>query len=289
MLAPLDNEIIFKKVFTDKEVFEHFVNDLFDIDIKVAEIETEKRFSPPVADIDFKLDIYAETQDHRFIIEIQKINYDYNFKRFLNYFVSVLIEQQKKGSKYHIPQTVLGVVVITTPYKISQLTYEPIKANVMTIDFNPRDLDDKIVKLWNHKLIFFNPHKDYHREDTPIKYLDWLNLFRLSIENSINITLNLNNRGIEKAAELAQMDNLNPRQRYETMIAESKKVMTAINEKIGFEKGEQIGLEKGEQIGLEKGEQKKALETAKKLLTLGIEINIIAQATGLSVKQIEEL
>ncbi|MCX6277053.1 MAG: hypothetical protein NT004_03020, partial [Bacteroidetes bacterium] len=87
MLAPLDNETIFKKAFTDKFVFQQFVKDLFDVDIVVNKIETEKQFVPPIANIDFKLDIYAETVDHRFVIEIQKIDYDYNFNRFLNYFI----------------------------------------------------------------------------------------------------------------------------------------------------------------------------------------------------------
>ncbi|MCX6278183.1 MAG: hypothetical protein NT004_08805, partial [Bacteroidetes bacterium] len=88
MLAPLDNETIFKKAFTDKVVFQQFVKDLFDVDIVVSNIETEKRFEPQIANIDIKLDIYAETDDHRFIIEIQKIDYDYNFNRFLNYFIT---------------------------------------------------------------------------------------------------------------------------------------------------------------------------------------------------------
>ena len=45
MLAPLDNETIFKKAFTDKEVFQQFVKDLFGIDIVVDKIETEKSLS----------------------------------------------------------------------------------------------------------------------------------------------------------------------------------------------------------------------------------------------------
>ena len=82
MLAPLDNETIFKKAFTDKVVFQQFVKDLFDVDIVVDKIETEKRFEPPLSPINFELDIYAESTDHSFVIEIQKINYDKNFDLF---------------------------------------------------------------------------------------------------------------------------------------------------------------------------------------------------------------
>ena len=35
MLAPLDNETIFKKAFTNKEVFQQFIKDLFGVDITV--------------------------------------------------------------------------------------------------------------------------------------------------------------------------------------------------------------------------------------------------------------
>jgi len=43
MLAPLDNETIFKRAFTDKIVFQQFVKDIFNIEITVDKIETEKK------------------------------------------------------------------------------------------------------------------------------------------------------------------------------------------------------------------------------------------------------
>lgn len=61
-----------------------------------------------------------------------------------------------------------------------------------------------------------------------------------------------------------------------------------------FGEGEQLGLQKGEQLGLQKGEQigqlKKALETAQNLKKLGVmNVEQIAQVTGLSNKEVEEL
>ena len=73
MLTPLDNQVVFKKAFTNKEVFEHFIKDIFGIEISVGKIETEKQFYPKVSNIDIKIDIYAETLDNKFIIELQKI------------------------------------------------------------------------------------------------------------------------------------------------------------------------------------------------------------------------
>ena len=65
MLANLDNEVIFKKAFTNKTVFKAFVRDILGIEIDVDVIETEKRFTPKVGNIDFELDIFAESKDKR--------------------------------------------------------------------------------------------------------------------------------------------------------------------------------------------------------------------------------
>ena len=237
MLAPLDNETIFKKAFTDKEVFQQFVKDLFGVDIIVDKIETEKKFEPSVANIDFKLDIYAETTDHRFVIEIQKIDYDYNFNRFLNYFVSLLIEQQKKATKYAIPQTVLGVVVLTRPYKINQLTGEPIQESVLSIDFDPRNPKDKRIKIWNHQLLFLNPNPKYKSKDTPKNYRDWLDLFSASIDRDVNIRLNVKNIGIAKTMQIIEYEKLDPKTLAEMKISEEKKAMISIIENEGIFEG----------------------------------------------------
>ena len=292
MLAPLDNETIFKKVFTDTLVFQEFIKSLFDIDIIVSKIETEKRFTPPIAHKDFKLDIYAETDDHRFVIEIQKIDYDYNFNRFLGNFLSLLIDQQAKGEKYEIPQTVLGVVVLTRPYKINQLTGEPIKDSVMVIDFDPRSVKDERIKLWEHKLLFMNPNPKYYNEDTPKKYQDWLDLFRKSIDNKIDITLNINNRGIAKASNLAEFSQLDPSTMEQMRISESKKAMVLLLNQEGKDEAYQELMPQLEEAKAREEEAKAREDEAKLCLKIykqyigGISIEELA---NMHKKNIEEI
>jgi len=281
MLAPLDNETIFKKAFTDRVVFQQFVKDLFDIDIIVGTIETEKKFTPPIAEIDIKLDIYAETTDHRFVIEIQKIDYDYNFNRFLNYFMSLLLEQQKRASNYEIKQTVLGVVMITRPYKINQLTGEPIKANVMSIDFDPRDLDGERIRLWNHQLLIMNPNPKYKNKTTPQNYQDWLNLFSLSIDKDIDIKLNFNNLGIAKAANIIEYEKLDPMTVTEMKISEEKKAMISIIEN----ESKNEGVNEGINIG----KQDEKIEIATEMIDDNEPIEKIIKYTKLSRETIEKL
>jgi len=273
MLAPLDNETIFKTAFTDTEVFQQFIKDLFDIDIVVNKIETEKMFQPPISKIDFKLDIYAETVDHRFVIEIQKIDYDSNFNRFLGYFLSLLDGQQEKASHYAIPQTVLGVVVLTRPYKINQLTGEPIKESVMTLDFDFRNIKDERIKLWEHKLLFLNPNPKYSSNDIPKKYQDWLDLFKLSINSKLNISLNLNNKGIAKTIKLIEYEKLDPKLISEMKSSEAKK--------------ETIIIERNE--GIDEGKKIREIEIAKKCINQGFNNEIIHNLTNLSIETIAKI
>ena len=57
----------------------------------------------------------------------------------------------------------------------------------------------------------------------------------------------------------------------------------------GRAEGEAIGLEKGEAIGLEKGKKLEKIETARNLKRLGVTIETIATATGLSTDEITTL
>ena len=231
MLAPLDNETIFKKAFTDKEVFQHFINDLFDIDIVVDNIETEKKFEPPISPINFELDIYAESSDHQFIIEIQKIDYDYNFDRFLHYFITLIVNQQKSASDYKFTQRVLGVVVFARPYRFNQKDGQPVRDNVMIMDFNPKNLKGELVKLYEHNMVFLNSSKKYQNTKTPKNYQDWLDLLYASIKDPVNYKLNLNNKGIAKAINLIDYDKLDAVTLQKMKENESRKVMEKLIER----------------------------------------------------------
>jgi len=58
---------------------------------------------------------------------------------------------------------------------------------------------------------------------------------------------------------------------------------------IGVEKGIDIGVEKGIVIGEARNEAKNALRTAKKMKAKGLNTALIAEITGLSEDEIDEL
>ncbi len=262
-LGRLDNEVIFKKAFTDKTVFKAFVKDILDIEIEVDTIETEKKFEPKIEYIDFKLDIYAESVDKRVCIEIQRVEYDHHFDRFLNYFLMLIAQQQKAAREYNIDQTVYMIVVLTTKYTINEKNGKPVKDEFLLIDFNPRNIRGEVIDLYGHQFVCLNPnHPD---NDTPQKVRDWLDLIYQSMHNPNRPILNIRNEGIKKAAELISFENLTPEER-----SESKK--------------KEAGL-----ITIAKVEKNAKKEVANNMINKGFENETISELVGLTIEEIEKI
>lgn len=260
MLGNLDNEVIFKKAFTNKVVFKAFVRDILGIEVEVDVIETEKKFEPKIGYIDFELDIFAETTDRRIAIEIQRVEYDHHFDRFLHYFLMLIAEQQKRAKEYNIDQTVYLIVVLTVPYTILDVYGEAIKDEVLLIDLNPKTLDGDIRELFQHQFVCLNPN--HPQPNTPQNMRDWLDLIYQSIHNPERPVLNLENEGIRKAIELISFDNLTPEERTAAKNKEAAKVTAA------------------------KLELFKAFEIAKNCIKEGSTDEFIAKVTGLSFERI---
>ena len=279
MLGSLDNEVIFKKAFTDKFVFEHFVKDILDLDIQVGIIETEKKFTPPIGYIDFKLDVFAETLDKRFAIELQRAQYDYNFDRFMLYLQMLVAEQQKKASAYKVPQTVYLIVIMTLPYKFNDLTGEAVKEEVIVTKFCSENLNGKNIPIYGHQMVCLNPN---HPElDTPVQVRDWLDLFYQSIHKPHDPKINLTNMGIKRVVDLIDFQQFTPTELMHAKDAEQAEIVKSIYR----EEAKQEGLVEGKIEGKIEAQKDMAL----KCIAKGLDNSAIADLTGLSEIEVEEL
>ena len=84
--------------------------------------------------------------------------------------------------------------------------------------------------------------------------------------------------------ELIRMSNDDSqRQLYEMRSKTLKDKISALNE------AERKGIQKGIQKGIEQGEKNKAIEIAKSLLNIGLDVRTISKSTGLNINEIEEL
>ncbi len=290
MLANLDNEVVFKKAFTDKTVFTCFVKDILDIDFKVNKIETEKKFSPKEGGIDIVYDIFAESADHRVIIEIQRIDYDYGFDRFMRYHMMAIAQLQKNSKDYQICKDVYTIVVFSKKYKTLNRLNLPIEDEVLFVPFDAVNLFGKRANIFAHKIIFLNPN--YYNENIPTKYRDWLDLIYESIHNPDDYELNTDNLGVKTAIDLIEFEFFTDLERSNMKKGESRKKVLNYIEKEGiekgFKKGEKVGVEKGKVEGKIEGKIEGKLEIARNLLDV-LDVEIISKKTGLSIEQIETL
>ena len=76
-------------------------------------------------------------------------------------------------------------------------------------------------------------------------------------------------------------------------IERGKSLGLAEGKSLGLAEGKSLGLAEGEargkSLGLAEGSRQKAFETARNLLVIGLSIDNIAKATGLTVQEVETL
>jgi hypothetical protein len=250
MLAPLDNQVIFKKAFQDKIVFTEFVRDILGISAEVEKIETEKKFFPKIGNIDFAYDIFAETLDHRLIIEIQRVDYDHNFDRFLHYHNMAIAELQRSSEEYKVSQTVYTIVILTAPYMIREKDGQPIKDEVLLSECDPRTLDGKTRRVYGHKLVFLNPN--FRDDVTPQQIRDWLILFYESVHRPKEYQVNLQNRGISRTVEIIDYDRLDPEEIRDMKIEASRKATLTYVAELARENERKLRQEAQQQAEYEK-------------------------------------
>ena len=266
MLANLSNEVYFKKVFTDVDVFKAFVKDILNIDLDISKVETEKVLQK-TSNIQFKMDLFAEDKTNRTIVEIQKIDYAYNHARFLHYFMGNLLYLQRSSQNYEFAKLVYLIVLITGNSLLKDWEGQKIKRGVLINDLNPIDTDGNSYKLYSHKMLILNPN--YLSDRTPKLMRKWLHFISESIANRENPSIDLSHKGIARAAQLADVDTVTGEERFEAMEAELKREKTEIDRKKGFEEG----IEKSV-LGLH---QK------------GVSITIISEALNINQAKIKEI
>lgn len=59
-VASLQYGVIFKKAFSQLDVFKAFVKDVIGIDLEIDNVETEKSFTQKIGNIKVEFDLYAE-------------------------------------------------------------------------------------------------------------------------------------------------------------------------------------------------------------------------------------
>ncbi len=250
-VASLRYGVIFKKAFSQPDIFKAFVKDFIGIELNIDQVEMEKSFDPPIGNVDSRFDLFAEDKQNRIIVDIQHVRYADHYDRFLHYHCAALLEQVASSQDYHPSQKVFTIVVLTSGDRH--------KVDIATIDFDPKDRKGKPLNEIGHKILYVCPK--YVADDTPEPYREWLLAIADSLDEEVDETA-YQRPEIQRIFELIARDLISPKE------------YARMKEEYSIE---QLQLDKFEQ-----GRLTEKQETARNMLAEGIELDIVAKITKLS-------
>ena len=242
-VASLRYGVIFKKAFSNPDIFKAFVKDFIGIDLKINKVETEKQFAPVIGKVDTRFDLFVEDISNRVIVDIQHVRYGDHYDRFLHYHCVALLEQIASSENYRPNLRVFTIVILTSGDKH--------KVDMATTDFAPKDNKGVPLNELRHKIIFLSPK--YVTDDTPEPYREWLLAIADSLDEEVDETA-YQQKEIRHIFDLIEQDSISPTERFKMK----------------------------DEYGMEEIQRNKVLEIARKMLAKGIEPATVAEITGIS-------
>ena len=227
-----------------------------------------------------RLDVKATTSNDEIInIEIQLKN-EYNMiKRSLYYWSKLYSEQLNEGEDYNVLKRTICINILNfkylktrkyhSGYRLKEIYSNEELTNVAEIHFI------EIPKL----------EEGTDEKDLLVAWIEFLK----DPESEKVRSLEMSIEEIREAKdELIRMSNDDTqREIYEMRAKTLKDKISALNqaERKGIEKGIKKGIEKG----MEKGKKEKAIEIAKSLLNIGLDVEMISSTTGLTIDEINSI
>jgi hypothetical protein len=266
-VAPLRYEVIFKKAFSDPELFKALVKDFLQIDnFEIDEVENDKAFYPTVGSVNFKFDLFAEDSKNRIVVEMQHAHYSDTYDRFLYYQCCAMVESIASSQNYRFPITVNTLVFFTHKPTPSA------NGGILEVDFAARDIYDgkvieKVFGNRKHKLVlvYVNDYSVYSSDECA----EWMRAFHDTLNSEVSPE-DYDNPYIGQMFDLIEEDKITPDER------------AGMKEENNQEEGEKTAMEKGRKEGRE--------ETACNLLAMGgLSAEQIASATGLTLERVKAL
>jgi predicted transposase/invertase (TIGR01784 family) len=258
-VASLQYGVIFKKAFSQPDIFAAFVKAVLGIDFSCEKVETEKSFKPTIGYVDSRFDLFAQDDKNRIIVDIQHAQSESHYDRFLHYHCAALLEQIPKGEKSYRPKLkVFTIVVLTSNDRHSK--------DVLTIDFDPKDLQDNGINEIPHKVIFLYPK--HVNENTPKAYKEWMDAIKDTLDGKVEES-DYHNVMIQKIFNAIEKDGITPTERYDMFEEyDRREIMETMKKKADLKAKKLV---------------------AKNSLAAGLAIETIVQITGLTPAEIENI
>lgn len=270
----LKNDIIFKTFFSKKgnEIFlKDFLNALLGIEIEKISIREEVNLSQLyVEEKGGRLDLQAELNDGIIVdIELQ-IRNEHNIKeRTTTYASKTMARNVERGENYKDIKQVIMVNILD--YELFE--YEEYISNTVTVLEKHRECE--VISLIKY---YFIELPKFRKQNPNMN--DKINQWLAFLDDT--------NRGLIKMAEEKNKVIKKARIEMNELTGdEAVRRLAELREKWEMDRRSEIDYAKEE--GKEEGAKNRTIEIAKQLLSQGVNIEIIANATGLAIKEIENL
>ena len=290
-LYGLKHDLNFKNIFSRKGNLILFLSDAFQE--KVDDFwYADKEYKKENKNLRYGIsDIIIETKKERILIEMQNKDLKNLESRITMYF-SNHYSSQDPGKNYENVKPLKVLLVLNYPYGMSKI----LKQYQMLEESMKEKFGDLFsIKIWNIK-------KSLTEKNTiDYQYARLFNLSEYEIKKSRQIlkevkkdpkfekivtqieqyNMDLKTYQKLKEAEMLEMT-------FEEATAMIKLDAERRGKKLGLSQGKKLGISQGKKLGLSQGQKQAKLETARNLLELGIDINVIMKATNLTEKQIRQ-
>ena len=260
-VASLQYGVIFKKAFSQPDIFTGFVRDILGIQIEIDRVETEKSFDPPIGRIDTRFDLFAEDPKNRVLVEIQHVRFPDHYDRFLHYHCVALLEQISRSELYTPPMRTFTLVVLTSGDKH--------QVDIATIDFDPKDRQGQSLNEIPHRVVYLCPK--YVTAETPLPSREWLQAINDSLDQEVEES-DYQLPEIKRIFDLIESDLVSPMER------------ARMKEEYAMELVKQDKYEEGRNEGRE--EERRRL--VRQMLNQGLEVELIAKLTGMTPEEIQQ-
>lgn len=283
-------DFVFKQVFGSehhKEILIAFLNSVFNnknseeeiVEITIENPDLDKNWED---DKYSRLDIKATTNnDTKVNIEIQLKN-QYNMKRRTLYYWSKLYESQmKSGDSYHDLQRTVTINILNFNYLNNDRYHNSYLIKERETNELLTDLEEiHFIELPKLNEDNFKNLEDIETESKGDKLIPWA----LFLKNPQSEVMEMLEEKIEELREAAERLEVLSHDQETREIYESRQ--KAIHDQITNIKE---AAKEAKEEGRKKGRKEGKIATAKNLLSIGLEIEKIKQATGLSRNEIEDL
>ena len=290
----LKNDIIFKAFFARKgnEIFLiDFLEALLNIKIERIKIKEEVNLEQlAYNEKGGRLDLQAKLNDGVIVnIELQMKNHFNIFERTTLYAAKTISREDDRGKDYNEISKVIMINILG--YNI--LDYEEYISDTVIVLNKHRDYEMlKGIKWYFIELPKFrNQNPDMNEKinqwlavlddcnEEAIKMAEKKNKILKKAREEINYLTG--DAAVRRLAELREDWEID----YAMGVNGAKRAGFEDGQRVGFEDGKKVGFEDGQKAGFENGKK----EIAENLLKLGMEIEKISEATGLTLEEIKNL